>query len=108
MAKKPTKPTIQRDSVFRRTGGETEAPSHSQGLSAEETEATTRQTGVWLAEGEFEWLDERILEIKRSGWRGITRSALLRALVKAAMKADPDLQGVLTEDEIVERLSSRR
>jgi hypothetical protein len=98
---KAPKRTISRDSVFRRTGtavGETP----TQGIAA--TEAPTRQTAVWLADEESEWLDSQCQAIRRGGWRSISRSALIRALIRAAMEQDIDLSGASAERELTERL----
>ncbi len=93
------KSSITRDSVFRRT--ETDVT-----VQAVEEEVLTRQTAVWLSDDEINWLDNQCQQIKQSGWRGITRSALIRALVQAAMQSEPTLSGVNTEEEITERLTS--
>jgi hypothetical protein len=96
-----SKPSITRDSVFRSTG-ETSAPK--QGIA--KPEIRTRQTAVWLADEETEWIDARLQEIKKAGWRGVTRSAFFRALVRAQMKAGQlDLSGVTGEAELEQRLS---
>lgn len=95
------KRTISRDSVFRRTGtaaGETPA----QGIAA--TDTPTRQTAVWLADEESEWLDAQCQIIRRGGWRSISRSALIRALIRAAMEQQVDLAGTTAEREVTERL----
>jgi len=98
------KPTISRDSVFRSTGGDAEQPS--QGVKPAERPA--RQTAVWLSDDETEWLDARCGEIRRGGWRSITRSALIRALIRAAMAHPADLNGVSGEVELLQRLSANR
>ena len=100
MARTP-KRTIARDSVFRKTGG-TPAEAPAQGIPA--TEAPTRQTAVWLADEESEWLDSQCQVIRRGGWRSISRSALIRALIRAAMEQEVDLAGVSAERELTERL----
>jgi hypothetical protein len=97
------KPTISRDSVFRSTGSEPERPV--QGVTP--NERPTRQTAVWLSDDETEWLDARCGEIRRGGWRSITRSALIRALIRSAMEEARDLGGVSGETELLQRLSSR-
>ncbi len=96
-----TKRTITRDSVFRGTGGTT-TDRPAQGVSG--SESPTRQTAVWLADAEVEWLDNRCQDIRRAGWRNITRSAFIRALIRAAMEQPPDLNGVAGEQELTQRL----
>ena len=98
-----SKRTITRDSVFR--GTTTAAESPAQGISPQES--PTRQTAVWLADAEVEWLDSRLQEVKRAGWRNITRSALIRALIRAAMEEAPDLSGVSGEQELILRLLAK-
>ncbi len=92
--------SITRDSVFRTTE---QAPTPAQGLGA--TEAKTRQTAVWLTDEETDWIDTRLQEIKKAGWRGVTRSAFIRALVRAAKQRDIDVGGVTGEAELEQRLS---
>lgn len=98
------KRTISRDSVFRSTAAPTEPPT--QGIAQEE--AATRQTAVWLSDEETKWLDDQMQQIKHSGWRGATRSALIRALVRAAMQQAPDLSGVSNEAGLIQRLTTER
>lgn len=98
------KRTISRDSVFRSTTAPAETPT--QGV--EQAEPVTRQTAVWLSDEETEWLDDQIQQIKRSGWRGVTRSALIRALIRTAMHQPAELSGVLTEADLTQRLTAHK
>lgn len=100
-----SKRTITRDSVFRDVRTREERESPRQGLSPEETR--TRQTAVWLGDEEIEWLDSQCRTIQRGGWRGVTRSALIRALIKSASEHHVDLSGATGEVEIAERLNSK-
>ena len=52
------------------------------------------------------WLDDRLQDIRRGGWRNATRSALIRALIRAAIEQDPDLAGVSGERELSQRLTT--
>ena len=93
------KRTIARDSVFRSTATQTaEAPRQA------EEPLPTRQTNVWFTDEELDWLDNHCQQIRRSGWRGIKRSALVRALVQAIKDKPIDLAGVSDEAELVETL----
>jgi len=94
------KRSITRDNVFRTTA---EAPTPSQGIGAEEPK--TRQTAVWFADEETDWVDVKLRDIKKSGWRGVTRSAFIRALVRAAKSRNVDVTGVTGEAELEQRLS---
>ncbi len=98
------KKTISRDSVFRSTAAPTETPT--QGIDQEDV--VTRQTAVWLSDEETEWLDDQIQQIKRSGWRGVTRSALIRALIRASMQQSLELSGVSGEADLTRRLTSNK
>jgi hypothetical protein len=91
-----------RDSVVRTRG---KAPPPKQGISP--PEAKPHQTAVWLTDEETGWIDARLLEIKRAGWRGVTRSAFIRALIRATMRRGPDVGGVTSERELTQRLSLR-
>ena len=99
--------TITRDSVFRRVGP-TDAPKELPPQGVNLTQPPTRQTAVWLADEEVEWLDSRIQEVKRAGWRTLTRSAFIRSLIRAAMEQEPDLSGVSGEQELTQRLSTKQ
>jgi hypothetical protein len=105
--------TIQRDSVIRRSsGGESESRPPIQGIKPHAEENPNRQTAVWLSDDEVEWLDDKILQIKRGGWRGVSRSALIRAIIQSAKQADETaeikLEGVSGEIEITQRFSARQ
>ena len=75
----------------------------AQGLVKEETK--TRQTAVWLTDEETDWIDARLQEIKKTGWRGVTRSAFIRALIRATMPRTVDVGGITGEAELEQRLS---
>jgi hypothetical protein len=96
--------TITRDSVFRGTSAAS-VERQEQGRAV--AEPPTRQTAVWLADDEVEWLDSRCQEIKRAGWRTVTRSALIRALIRAAREDSPELAGAAGEQDLVQRLSRK-
>lgn len=103
------KRTIRRDSVFRDVSNQDARNSlqvPTQGLPQEETR--TRQTAVWLGDEEIEWLDTQCRTVQRGGWRGITRSALIRALIRAASEHQVELSGVSGEAEIADRLASKK
>jgi hypothetical protein len=91
-----------RDSGVRTRG---KAPPPKQGISP--PEATPHQTAVWLTDEETGWIDARLLEMKRAGWRGVTRSACIRALIRATMQRAPDVGSVTNEMELAPRLRLR-
>jgi hypothetical protein len=94
--------SITRDSVFRTTG---QPATPTQGIG--NLVAKTRQTAVWLADEETDWIDSRLQEIKKAGWRRVTRSAFIRALIRATMQRTVDVGGVTGEAELEQRLSLR-
>jgi hypothetical protein len=98
-----SKRTITRDSVFRGTSANPSVDQPLQGVGPQEP--LTRQTAVWLAEEEVEWLDSRCQDIRRGGWRNVTRSAFIRALIRAAMERAPEVSGVSGEQELAQRLA---
>ena len=69
----------------------------------------TFQTSVWLSPEEIAWLDARLQEIKHvGGWRGVTRSACIRALIRAAMQRPPlHMERVTSEAALMERLRAK-
>ena len=99
------KKTITRDSVFHSTPPPAEAPAPGQGIVQEK--ATIRQTAIWLSDDELDWLDTHIQKIKRGGWRSVTRSALVRALIRASMEKDIELAGISGTAELSQRLSQK-
>lgn len=104
----PKKTSISRDSVFRNTRA---TPAPVQGKAVE---PAAHQTAVWLGDEEIEWLDDRCQEVRRGGWRSITRSAFIRALIRAAMEREAHLSkearkellaGISGEAELAQRLA---
>lgn len=95
--------TIRRDSVLRPAAPDSAAPAPAQGVSSGTT-PLTRQTALWLSDSELEWLDDRVRDVRQGGWRGITRSAMLRALIRTAMDTDVVLTGVSGEAELVDQM----
>jgi hypothetical protein len=95
-----TKRTIVRDSVLRSSPQPTQ--ELRQGVAP--TTPPTRQTALWLSDEELEWLDSHVRDVRRGGWRGITRSALMRALIHAVMDQPIELSGVSGEAELIDSL----
>jgi len=96
------KRSIIRDSVFRRTGSEV---TPQQGIPKQEPQM--HQTAVWLGDEEEQWLDAQCQQIKKGGWRGITRSAYIRALIRASMQQEITVEGVTGEAELAQRLTPK-
>jgi hypothetical protein len=69
--------------------------------------AETHQTAVWLTDEETGWIDARLQEIKQTGWRGVTRSAFIRSLIRTTMQRALDVRGVTSEGELAQRLRLR-
>ena len=62
---------------------------------------------MWLTDEETGWIDARLQEIKQTGWRGVTRSAFLRSLIRTTMQRALDVRGVTSEGELAQRLRLR-
>jgi hypothetical protein len=95
------KRSIMRDSVFRSTGNEVVTPK--QGILKQEPQM--HQTAIWLGDEEEQWIDAQCQQIKKGGWRGITRSAYIRALIRASMQQEAIVEGVTGEAELAQRLT---
>jgi hypothetical protein len=69
----------------------------------------TFQTSVWLSPEDIAWLDARLQEIKHvGGWRGVTRSAFIRTLIRAARQRTPlPMERVTSEEALTERLRAK-
>jgi hypothetical protein len=70
-------------------------------------DADTHQTSVWLTAEEVGWINAQLLQMKQSGWRGVTRSAFIRALIRASMHRTHSVVGVTSEEELEQRLRHR-
>jgi hypothetical protein len=83
---------------------EAASPPPAQGDEGSEKHAN-RQSTVFLADEQIAWLDDRYLEIRRSGGSAtIKKAAIIRALIAAAMECTVNLKGTKTEDELVDRI----
>ena len=96
---------ITRDSVFRTTAA---APADAPAATPKADDSETHQTAIWLADDETDWLDDKVKEVKRSGWRGVTRSAIVRALIRAHIEQDTSLRGATDEAELLRMMLQQR
>lgn len=98
-----TKATITRDSVFKPASGSPSGPElvPPPSRSVPVPAAESRQTGVWLSDDDFDWLDERCRDIRNAGWRGVTRSAVIRAVIHALRNRSLLFSRVANEEELV-------
>jgi hypothetical protein len=94
---------ITRDNIF--SFGRNKSTLPQQGIAPQEQK--THQTAVWLGNEEERWLDGKCAEIKNGGWRSITRSAFIRALVQVAMQQNINVEDVTGEAELINRLASK-
>lgn len=92
--------TIARDSVFRPS----DTPARLPRQGAPKVERLTHQTAVWLSDEETDWIDERCKQVRKGGWRGVTRSAFIRSLIQAHLEEAFDFDDVADERELVRRL----
>lgn len=117
------KPTIKRDSVFKfgqpqqatpdvaqEAREETEQPNVPDTQSAAEVKpaltpaSANHQTSVWFSDDEIEWIDQHCQTIRRSGWRGLRRSAFVRALIQALREQPLQVAGATNEQDLVEAI----
>jgi hypothetical protein len=70
----------------------------------EEDKEATSASNVTLPVSMWNWIDDRHREIQRSGWRAVRKASVIRAVIEAAMKANIDLSGVTSEEEITDRV----
>ncbi len=96
---------ITRDNIFGFNLSGNKAVAHKQGIQSKEL--PMHQTAVWLGDDDEQWLDEKCSEIKKGGWRSITRSAFIRALIQAAKQQGADLDGVTGEADLITKLASK-
>ncbi len=92
------KPTIKREGVF------TRKPSAAMPVQGIE-EPKPVQTAIWLYPDELDWLDNQCTAIKRAGWRGVTRSGILRALIRSAQDKGVELAGASDEADLLKQLN---
>ncbi len=62
-----------------------------------------RQTTVMLHDKEMDWLDEKVMEVRKNGGKALRKTALVRALINLAIASPVDIKGVKSEEELVER-----
>jgi hypothetical protein len=62
-----------------------------------EAVADAHQTHFWLTDADVEVLDWWVFQLRRSGWRGVSRSACVRALLQAIRDRQINLQGITSE-----------
>jgi hypothetical protein len=86
--------SFARDSVFRFSG-----PPPVREVQPEPPMADYR-TSVRLTDAEVNWVDCRCCELRRSGWHSISRSTVIRAVIRAVSENQFDLHGVSSEAEL--------
>lgn len=65
----------------------------------------TRQSTILLYDDQLAWLDEKCLEARRGG-KSIRKAVIIRSLIDLAIKANAQMTGIQSEDEIISRLES--
>ncbi len=73
-------------------------------LSGDEPVEPVHQTNFWLSHADVDFLDTLVLQLRRSGWRGVTRSACVRALIALARDETLDLATVRGELDLTRAL----
>ncbi len=59
------------------------------------------QTHFWLTPDDLQLLDDWMFQMRRNGWRRVTRSACIRGLVSVFREHPPDLRHVTNEHEFL-------
>ncbi len=107
----PKHPTIRRDSVFRSTdpdrSDQPTNPPDRPAQGAPEAERSMRQTAVWLSDDELEWLDQECRKLRRSGWRSINRSIVIRAILESHIGIEPDYADTRSERGLSDRFRAQ-
>ena len=69
----------------------------------------TFQTAVWLSPADIAWIDARLQEITHVGsWRGVTRPACVRSLLRTARSHTPlHRESVTSAEARTARLSAK-
>jgi hypothetical protein len=69
-----------------------------------EKEPGTIQLGLWLTPDDDKYINKLVWDLRQAGWRGVRRSAIVRALMLAVREAAAtrpiDLRDVTTEDQL--------
>ncbi len=73
-------------------------------LSGDEPVEPVHQTNFWLSHVDVDFLDTLVLQLRRGGWRGVTRSACVRALIALVRDETLDLASVRSEPDLVRAL----
>ena len=92
------RPSFVRDSVFR-LGAKPQVCE-----KIPEPFTPTRRHGVSLTDDEIDWLDCRCCEVRRNGWRAVSRSALIRAILETVRARPLALAGACGEAELVDKV----
>ena len=81
---------------------ELQAPTPIAEKTVGEPAAIPQQTHFWVSDDDLAVLDEWVYQLRRSGWRRVSRSACLRAMIEAARDLPLDLNGVSNETEFID------
>ena len=85
---------------------ETEEPRPQPQTKAKRTPKTrkARQTNMLLPSEQLSWIDKKHTEANSRSLRSFRKTAIVRAVFDAVMSANIDLSGVVSEEEIKERV----
>lgn len=68
--------------------------------------AAAHQTHFWLTDEDVEVLDWWVFQLRRGGWRGVSRSACIRALLEAIRDRPVQLTGIAGEEDFAAALKN--
>ena len=62
------------------------------------------QTTIMVYQDQLDWMDETCFHARKKGGKSVSKAALLRALVDLAKTKGVHLEGVKSDEEIIDRL----
>lgn len=68
--------------------------------------AASHQTHFWLTDDDVAVLDWWVFQLRRNGWRGVSRSACIRALLEAVRDRPIALTGIGGEEDFTAALKA--
>lgn len=92
------------NNLFATTGTADNGKDNGKDVAAS-SRGETRQSTILLYDDQLAWLDEKCLEARRGG-KSIRKAVIIRSLIDLAIKANAQMTGIQSEDEIISRLES--
>ena len=97
---------IKRDSIFSNLGETIVKYKPVTAPRLQPGDKEYRALPVYLSEDLIGWLDDTVRSIKKNGYRQVTRSAILRALIKATRGKSLNFADIMNEYELEIKIKS--